>query len=221
MFRFGRLLWQGILLTAIPLAGQTLSPSEAQCPSSDEVSGWFTAIHARAWSAVTPDALALIAGSARIKALDERTACSSTEEQPPCAALVVSTNRSNSATCFVWAVFEQELQSEECSTKLQSFTFRADLPLSGAMHLVTEVQRSLKAGGKPVGDQWDETYVWRSRDSKIVFELVTQLKVPDTRLTPSTTVNVMVRLRHSVADTADVDELPFERGVFLAQPCVP
>ena len=204
-------MWVGLIRLSLLLTASH-SISEAACPNAENVSALFESVHARAWSDLTPETLPVALEGLRMQVIDDHLPGSLQAQS--CPDVVVSTNRAQSARCFVWAVFERQT-GETCGHVLQSFTFRSTLQLSSAMHLVTGIQYSLKAGGRPEGNQWDMTYVWRSKDSKSVFELVTEIKIPTQRPTPDTIVDVMVRLRHSAADPEDIDKLPFERGVFL------
>src|SRR6202171_4953947 len=180
-------LW-AMLSTLDAPGGADTPPSVAprQCANPEDVARWFTTIHAQMWRRMTPDALATILDGARLQVIDAPYPEGASAAAQPCSGSVISTNQTQSSSCFVWAVFDRVRQGGACGLALQSVSYRGAVPLGVAVNLATESQRALKVGGKPVGNQWDETYTWRSKDSKAVFELVASITVQKVELKPDT-----------------------------------
>ena len=163
-------------------------------------------LNSRSWSHVTPQLARRIVGQ-HLQTID--SPCP--EGAADCVGSVVLTNEQMPPLCNIWLVFNRP------PTRLESLALNFDTSYSMAMSLTTDIERALKPGGRPAGDETEWTYAWRSRNSRKRYELFLKITPSQmTPLTPNSPVHLLVRLEQDATDPAAVDDLPFERGTFLS-----
>jgi hypothetical protein len=196
------------LLVAAP------QPQSTPCPDLSAAVNWFQKVHAQ-WQDLGPENIATLLDSPVLSITYVPSSPASGANTSACTGSIELTNETRMPTCFIRAVFDRVTTAKTCHSPLRSFAFRTTLPLGDAMALLTRIQVALKAGGKPEGNEWDQTYTWRSKDSTTATELVTAIMEVPANANPDTPVTLLIRLRHTAADPSNVDKLPFERGVFF------
>ena len=191
-----------LLLAGLPAASSTMDLSVDT----------MARLHEKRWESVEP---------AEVKHMFRVRFRERADEFPPSAGIAPRCKPSlyltagDESTEAITLEFEPVLTGTRCRQTLYAIAAEVHTSHNAAQQYRTDVLNALRPGGKGGRAVASSEFEWRSLDSRTKFSLSVELVPAQQDPQPDTATDVKVILKHEPCVPAEVDDLPFPKGVMF------